>query len=286
MSMATRSTRRGCAPGPLSVTSHEADPASHTRIPVGNPQHVPRTGDAIAGEIRHAPPQGRKEGDAGIVFLFAVALTAGTGAMDVACFVRLGNVFASVMTGNLVLLGLAAARLSGALAAHTLVAFAGFVTGVAAGSRLVPAGKVPEGNVHHRVPAVLLVELVLLAGFTAGWELTGAAPHGGNQLVLVAVAAAAMGMQSAAARGLSARVSTTYLTSTLTTVVASLVHPGSRKVQWREATQLLALASGAAVGGLVLATAPAVLPAIPLAALVLVIGATATLGLPPVPRLP
>lgn len=264
------------------MTGHEADPASPARTPAGNHLRVHGADRAIASEI----PRDGKEGDAGVIFLFAVALTVGTGAMDVASFVRLGDVFASVMTGNLVLLGLAAARRSGTLAAHTLVAFAGYVLGVAAGARLVPASKVREGHVHHSVPAVLLVELLLLAGFTAGWELTGAAPHGASQLVLAAVAAAAMGTQSAAARGLSSRISTTYMTGTLTTVVASLMHPGSRRVEWREAAQLLALASGAAVGGLVLATAPAVLPAIPLAALVLVIGVTAALGLPPVLRLP
>ena len=242
------------------------------------------TNDAVAGNTRPDGPGGRRQNDAAIL-VFAVALTFGTGATDVASFTRLGNVFASVMTGNLVLLGLAAARLSGALAAHVLVAFAGYVAGVAAGSRLIPAGKIPEG-VHHSVPRVLLAELVLLGGFTAGWELTGGAPHGGDQLVLAAVAATAMGMQSAAARGLSARVSTTYLTNTLTMVVAALVQPGSRRVQWREATQLLALAGGAAVGGVLLVTVPAALPAIPLAALILVIGAIAASGLPPLPRLP
>ena len=52
----------------------------------------------------------------------AAALAFGTGAMDVASFTQLGGVFSSVMTGNLVLLGLAAARPSGELAAHTALA--------------------------------------------------------------------------------------------------------------------------------------------------------------------
>jgi Protein of unknown function (DUF1275) len=51
--------------------------------------------------------------------VLAVAITLGTGAMDVVSFTRLGGVFSSVMTGNLVLLGLAAARPSGELAATT-----------------------------------------------------------------------------------------------------------------------------------------------------------------------
>jgi uncharacterized membrane protein YoaK (UPF0700 family) len=242
---------------------------------------VHRTDDAVAEKTSSDDGRGWRPGGPAIIFLFAAALTFGTGATDVAAFTRLGNAFASVMTGNLVLLGLAAARASGTLAAHTLVAIGGYVAGVAAGSRLVPEHRPRDGHVHRAVPAALLAELVLLAGFTVGWELTGGRPHGASQLVLAAVAAAAMGTQSAAARGLSARVSTTYLTGTLTTVVASLVTPGPRRVEWREAVQLVALAGGAAVGGLLVFVAPAALPAIPLAAVIMVIGVIVLLRLSP-----
>jgi uncharacterized membrane protein YoaK (UPF0700 family) len=231
--------------------------------------------DAEAEAGRDEDGAGRGSGDAATVFLFAVALTVGTGATNVAAFTRLGGVFASVMTGNLVLLGLAAEQLSGTLATRTVIAFAGYVAGVTAGARLVPAGPTPRWGMH-RAAAALLVELVLLAGFAAGWELTGTTPHGGSQMALLAAAAAAMGTQSAAARALSSRVSTTYLTGTLTTVVAALVNPGSRRVEWREAAQLLALAGGAAAGGLVLAAAPAALPAIPIAAVLIVISVIET----------
>ena len=103
------------------------------------------------------------------------------------------------------------------------------MTGVAIGARLVPAGEAPGAPWHRAMPMALLVELLLLAGFTVGWELTGAAPSGAVQLVLLAVLAAAMGTQSAAARGFGARVSTTYLTGTLTLVVAAWVTPGRRE---------------------------------------------------------
>jgi uncharacterized membrane protein YoaK (UPF0700 family) len=215
-----------------------------------------------------------------VVSALAVVLTLGTGATDVASFVRLGDVFASVMTGNLVLLGLAAERLSGALAVHTVVAFAGYVLGVAIGSRLT-GGAAAEagGRWHGPVMTALLVELALLAAFTLGWELTGAAPRGASQVGLLAAAAAAMGTQSVAARRLGGPaggpVSTTYLTGTLTSAVAALVTPGERaRVRSRELSLLAALAAGAAGGGLVLAAAPTWLPAIPLAALALAISGT------------
>ena len=46
----------------------------------------------------------------------------------------------------------------------------------------------------------LRAELVLLAGFTAGWEASGGRPAGWGQFCLLAVAAAAMGVQSSAVR--------------------------------------------------------------------------------------
>jgi len=65
--------------------------------------------------------------------LIAIALTFGSGAADVASFTRLGNVFTSVMTGNIVLWGLAAASRSLTLFSHTAVAIAGSMFGVAGG---------------------------------------------------------------------------------------------------------------------------------------------------------
>jgi uncharacterized membrane protein YoaK (UPF0700 family) len=238
---------------------------------------VPATEDA-GGQAGQPDGEARREDQrhATAVTVLAVTLTLAAGATDVASFTRLGDVFATVMTGNLVLLGLAIGR-SGALATHAVVAFGGYMLGVAAGARLVPAGQAHEGPWHRALPTALLVELVLLVGFTVGWELTGAAPRGAAQLVLLAVAATAMGTQSAAARGFGARVSTTYLTGTLTRVVAAWVTPGRRAtMEWREASLLIALAAGAAAGGLVIANAAAGLPAIPLTALVLcIVGARA-----------
>ena len=212
--------------------------------------------------------------EATAITVLAVVLTLGTGATDVASFTRLGNVFTSVMTGNLVLLGLGVGRLSGALAAHAVAAFAGYLAGVAAGARLVPGGQATETTWHRALPTALVVEFVLLAGFTVGWELTSASPGGAAKSVLLAVAAAAMGTQSAAARGFGGQISTTYLTGTLTGVVAAWVTPGREaRMQWREVSLLVALAAGAGVGGLLLANAAAWLPAVPLTAVVLIAGA-------------
>jgi|SRR5579859_1389011 len=211
-----------------------------------------------------------------VVTIIAIALTFCSGAMDVASFTRLGNVFASVMTGNIVLGGLALARGSVTLASHTAVAIAGYVVGVAAASRIAvgAAGRTPAGDDRGgawppHVTWALSAELALLAGFAAGWEITGGRPAGWAQFCLLAAAAAAMGMQSSAVvhMGLT-QVSTTYLTGTLTGLVSSLVSPGGTQDGPRRIGVLLGLVAGATLGGLLLATAPDGVPALPLAALI------------------
>ena len=212
----------------------------------------------------------------------SVLLTIGTAATDVACFTRLGSVFASVMTSNLVFLGLSAARHSGALAARSGVAVAAYVIGVAAASRLARAGQRPAPRMTRParparrgqpwsawIASTLLVEIVLLATFTAGWEITGTKPEGGAQLLLLVAAAVAMGIQSGVVAVLGiAGVSTTYLTGTLTTLIDALASPQPRPgVNVRRAAALCALVGGAALGGLLLATVPAAVPAVPLATL-------------------
>jgi uncharacterized membrane protein YoaK (UPF0700 family) len=221
--------------------------------------------------------------------LIAIALTFGSGAMDVASFTKLGGVFTSVMTGNIVLCGLAAARASVSLIAHTATAFAGYVAGVAGGTRIAwyhtsrsaagggSAGSGAAGGGSGvwapHVRAALLAELALLAGFAAGWWVSGSSPGGSLQFWLLAIAAAAMGLQASAVTqmGLS-NVSTTYLTGTLTGLVDSLASPGRRKREGLIRPGVLGgLAAGALLSGLLVKTAPVGVPALPVAALVVVV---------------
>ena len=76
-----------------------------------------------------------------ILTLIAIALTFASGAADVASFTRLGGVFTSVMTGNIVLWGLAVARGSLTLASHTAVSIAGYIAGVAVGTWIAHGGQ-------------------------------------------------------------------------------------------------------------------------------------------------
>jgi uncharacterized membrane protein YoaK (UPF0700 family) len=218
-----------------------------------------------------------------ILTLIAIALTFASGANDVASFTRLGDVFTSVMTGNIVLLGLSLAERSVSLASHTVVSIGGYIAGVAGGTWVSHGFKVRSGRPadeegdQARVSVLpghlswaLFAELALLAGFTAGWEVTGSRPAGWAQFVLLAVLAAAMGVQSSAVNEMGlAAVSTTFLTGTLTGLVSSLVSPGQDTPHGlRRFGVLIGLAAGAGLCGLLLTTAAAAVPVLPLAALI------------------
>jgi len=116
----------------------------------------------------------------------------------------------------------------------------------------------------------LVTELVLLAGFTVGWEVTGARPAGWAEFVLLAALAEAMGMQSSSVNEMGlTNVSTTFLTGTLTGLVSSLARPGQEmKHGARRIGVLIGLATGALLCGLLVATAPRVVPVLPLAAVI------------------
>lgn len=201
--------------------------------------------------------------------VIAVLLTFASGASDVMSFTRLGSVFTSVMTGNMVVFGLSLARGSLSLALHTLLAVCGYVAGVAAATRLIwfRAGPAAEDGWPPHLWLTLLAEFVLYAGVVTGWEVTGPRPSGVAQYALLIIAACAMGSQSAAVNqmGLS-NLSTTYLTGTLTGLVSHITRRDGRPVGWRRQSVLLGLLAGATVSGLCVAYAAAVVPLLPLLA--------------------
>jgi uncharacterized membrane protein YoaK (UPF0700 family) len=202
-----------------------------------------------------------------------VLLTLTTGAVDVTSFLALGNVFSSVVTGDMVLLGAAAGTGRPELAVHSGVALAGYLAGVVAGAPLAARRPQATGTWPPSVTVILAVELVILVAFSAGWELAGTHPTGGGQLALVAVLAAAMGLQAAAVRRLG-QMSTTYLTSTLTALVAGLVTGSKPDGMARSLGVLATLIIGAIAASVLLEEARAWVPLVILVPLVLVIVAS------------
>lgn len=198
----------------------------------------------------------------------ALVLFAGVaGAVDVLAFTALGRVFAGVMTGNLVLLGLALTRAGGdsGLSAP-LLALAGYVVGAVVVGRF--CRRLP-GEPESRWPAAvvrwLAVEAALLAAVTVGWAVAGGAPGQPWRDVVLTVLAAAMGVQSAALVGAGrAGGPGTYFTGTLTTLAVRAAGPDAGRPALGDVLRLIALTSGAAAAAGVRAASPAWAMAVPL----------------------
>ncbi|HTZ94300.1 MAG TPA: YoaK family protein [Streptosporangiaceae bacterium] len=201
-----------------------------------------------------------------------VLLAVGSGVADVTTFLVLGKVFSSVITGNLVLFGLALASAQPRLALHSGLAVAGYSAGVLIGVPIAARGR------HDRVwapgvTAALCAELCLLAAFTIAWEV--ARQRTGWQIAMLLLLAAAMGVQSAAVRRLG-DMSATYLTGTLTGVLSGLITGTSKAGRWRDLSVLVAVVAGACAGAALTRTVPDWLPAATLLPLGTVIAAAST----------
>jgi uncharacterized membrane protein YoaK (UPF0700 family) len=214
-------------------------------------------GDASPGD---APP-GDAPGDRDRAHarIALIALTAGTASLDVTAFFRLGGVFASVMTSNLVFVGVAVVKTEAAFGARCAVAILSYMAGVGLGSAIAP----PSGDQNRlgtRPLSLLLTgELTVLVGYTIWWMALDASPVGWTRLVLLGIIALSMGSQSAAARQLgNPNAGTTYLTGTLTSVVSSLA--GRRRPDAEAVAVLVALLVGAGAGAALLDAAPVTVP--------------------------
>ena len=193
-----------------------------------------------------------------------VALTFAAGLVDAVALLRL-DVFTAVMTGNIVLLGLAVGQGAFGNALRSVIALVAYGVGVVVGARIVGAVAI-ESHWSPKVTRALAIEWVLQAAFLTGWVLTGTKPDGASAAALIAFSGVAMGIQAATARALAPGMSTTYVTGTLTGLLSELsalgAVSGDRR---RRASIVVALAVGAVAGALVLTVIPLLAPAIPLA---------------------
>ena len=202
--------------------------------------------------------------------VLVVVLTVTTGALDVVSYLRLGKVFSSVITGNLVLLGVAVGQQAAALALNAGLALAGYGTGVVVGGRLAGTPRRGQPVWPVQVTVTLGAELTVLAAFSAGWLAARGHPAGGGRLALLVLAAAAMGMRSTAIRRLGP-MSTTYLTSTLTGLLTALAISRWPAEWQRSVGVLIAIVVGAGLGAVTAMLSPLWVPAavvVPLAAVV------------------
>ena len=197
--------------------------------------------------------------------LLLVALTFSAGAVDAVALIAL-NVFTAVMTGNLVLLGVAIGHAAVQNAVRSSIALTAYVVGVLAGARIV--GATASGAVWpaHATRA-LAIEWALLAAFFVSWIAPGARPEGAAAGALIAVSGLAMGLQATTTRSIAPGLSTTYVTGTLTSLLSELSALGNVGADAaRRGIIVLALLAGAVTGAIVLVGAPLFAPAVPLIA--------------------
>ncbi|HEU4999717.1 MAG TPA: DUF1275 family protein [Lapillicoccus sp.] len=200
----------------------------------------------------------------------ATLLAATAGAVDVLAFTRLGQAFASIVTGNLAGAGAGLGLGQPQLVGSVTTAVVAFAVGVLVGG--VGVRRAAGSTARWPMPATALcaVELGFLVVLGVVWVVTGGAPSGVAQYVALTAAAVGMGLQSAAFRLVPLPgVTTTYFTGTLTVLLLGVVTGG--RVNAAAVIALLALLAGAVGAGLLVAHAATAAVVLPVGLLVVVL---------------
>jgi uncharacterized membrane protein YoaK (UPF0700 family) len=178
-----------------------------------------------------------------------LALTFVTGVVDATSYLSLGHVFVANMTGNVVFLGFGIAGAGGISVSASLTALASFLVGGVVGGRVANA-LAGDRDRHLRVAIgiqTVLVAAALVVAAAAGDDVEATARYS-----LIALLAAGMGIQNAAARKLAVPdLTTTVLTLTLTGVASdSRLAGGSGARIGRRGLSVVSMLLGALIGGL------------------------------------
>lgn len=170
--------------------------------------------------------------------LWAGFLAGIAGYIDAICYLRLGHAFAANMTGNLVDIGLAAARGDRWRALWVAAIVCAFIIGIVPARLLLRA--------HFSVRAILLIEALLIIPAATG-QVGGAA---------IPLLAAVMAMQNEAATHGIVSVNVAFVTGNmqqLGELLATTDRPATRRVRRYELTIVVVLicyAIGAGFGAL------------------------------------
>ena len=145
--------------------------------------------------------------------LFLLVLTACAGGLDAVGYLRL-HAFAANMTGNTVIFGLSLGGRHMQAVWPPVVALAAFAAGAFIGA--ISGGEADEENPWPAAASrAFVVEVLFLVAFAAGWDHLGGPPEE-RTLVLLGLAAAAMGIQSGVVHDIHHEgASTTYMSGTL-----------------------------------------------------------------------
>src|SRR2546430_11188925 len=200
---------------------------------------------------RSNPKQVGQERPASLPQLLLV-LTVTTGLIDAVSVLGLGRVFTANMTGNVVFLGFALARVPGFSLVRALAALAAFLAGAVIGGRLAMR---LDGSRRRWLATVAVVESSLLfaAALTAlGYDSAQLVPVA-RLYSLIGLTAAAMGLRNATVRRLAVPdLTTTVLTLTLAGLGADSSFAGGANPRFaRRVASVAAMLAGAVAGAMV-----------------------------------
>lgn len=178
-----------------------------------------------------------------------LALTFVTGVVDAVGYLRLDQVFAGNMTGNVVILGMAAAGGSRLPVLGPALALVSFLAGAALAGRVLRGAVRPGWN--SRCTALLAGGAAALGASAAALTVLGTDGHA-TRAAAASALALAMGAQAATARHLAVKdVTTVVVTSTLTALAAdSRLGAARPQGSLRRLSVVVSIVLGAVVGAL------------------------------------
>jgi uncharacterized membrane protein YoaK (UPF0700 family) len=205
-----------------------------------------------------------------------ILLTMLSGFIDAVSYLGLGHVFTANMTGNVAIVGFAAAGAPGFSVSASVTSLAAFLIGAVIAGRFNAA----LSSRRPQVLTALSAEAVLLVIAAVAASVVHVSGTGGRHLV-IALVALAMGLRNATVRSLAVPdLTTTVLTRTLTGLAAdSSLAGGTNPRAARRAAAVLSMVLGAFLGALLLRHAGLAWPLLVTA--VLVAGTAAGFALHP-----
>jgi len=175
-----------------------------------------------------------------------MVLTLISGLVDAVSYLGLGRVFTANMTGNIVVLGFAAAGAPGFSVPATLTSLGSFLAGAVAGGR---AGHHISSGSRLLITAAL-TEAVLVSAAAVVAYLAPAVAAGWGRYTVITILAFAMGIRNASVRRLAIPdMTTTVLTQLLTGLAAdSTLAGGGNPRAGRRAAAVVMMLAGAVTG--------------------------------------
>jgi uncharacterized membrane protein YoaK (UPF0700 family) len=191
-------------------------------------------------------------------------LAMAAGAVDALAWLALGKVFSAFMTGNVVFVAVGLSSHDSGLALHAAVAVCAFGAGAFAAARSMPA-EAPAVLWPARVTSGLLGAAFVQLVFWIVWLVVGGDPGSTLIVVLLAVSALAMGIQTATAVALGVHaVFTTAATATWTVLAGDAAQWSRTRIERRRLAMVLGgTLIGALAGALLLAHARLWMPVLP-----------------------